>query len=89
MKFRCLFKGHVWIIGRAADRVARQMAKPRKSYHNRACCHCGKEEWNADEAEADADRVHAVHDLLRETKRVARLKKVDPAVRPIDPNEFP
>jgi len=89
MKLRCLFKGHTWIIGRAADRVVLQMIKPRKSYHNRACCHCGKEEWNADEAEADAGRVHAVHDLLRETKRVAKLKKVDPLVRLIDPNEFP
>jgi len=89
MKFRCLFRGHVWIVGRVASDWARRTIKPRKRYHNQQCCHCGKEEWHADAAEEEAERFKVVQEMLHKTEKVAKLKPVDPKNRPLDPNAFP
>lgn len=88
MKLKCLIKGHLWMVGRVADRESRHLVDA-KSYHNRACGRCGKEEWNADEVEAEAERIRVVREMLHETRRVARIKEMDPKLRPIDPHEFP
>ena len=68
-----------------ADDQVRQLIT-RKSYHNRACKHCGKEEWNADEAEAEAERVTLLKVRLGYTKKQIDLGSDG---RLCDPNEFP
>lgn len=85
MRFRCLIGRHEWVIGRAAHSHARQLVD-KKNYHNRACKHCGKEEWNADEAEAEADRVVLLKDKLGYTRHQAELGATGGLC---DPNEFP
>lgn len=82
----CVVKGHEWIVGRVAEKDARELVKGRPSYHNRACSRCEKEEWNADDVEKEAERLAALKERLGVTKTQADL---EPGDRPIDPNEFP
>lgn len=88
-KFKCLFGKHTWLTGRVVSDHARNLVPDEKSYHNRACAYCPKEEWNADEIEAEADRITFVREMLRETKRVAKIKPVAPKKLILDPDEFP
>jgi len=85
----CVVKGHVWIAGRVADRVIRDLVPGRQSYHNRACSRCGAEQWNADDVEAEAERLRVLKERLGVTRTQANTKVVDPRTRPIDPNTFP
>jgi|3_EtaG_2_1085321.scaffolds.fasta_scaffold30222_4 hypothetical protein len=85
MKFKCLIGRHEWVVGRAAQEQARQLVT-KKNYHNRACKHCGKEEWNADEAEAEADKVMLLKDRLGYTRKQAELGAGGALC---DPHEFP
>jgi hypothetical protein len=89
MKLRCVFKGHDWVYGRAAGKWARALVKGQKCYHNRACKHCGKEEWHADNAEKKADYIRSLKDMLGTSRRQAEIEEVDPFDRELDPDEFP
>lgn len=82
----CIIKGHQWVVGRVADKNARDLVPDRPSYHNRACSRCEKEEWNADDIEAEAERILTIKDRLGSTRKHAELT---PGDRPIDPNAFP
>jgi len=85
----CVIKGHVWVVGRVADRVERELNPGRKSYHNRACSRCEAEEWNADECEAEAERIRQLKARLGDTRAQAEAESMDPKDRPIDPHAFP
>jgi len=85
----CVVKGHDWIVGRVAGSAAREIVTDRKSYHNRACKRCEKEEWNADDCEAEADRLQELKERLGYTKKQADIEAMDPKDRPIDPDVFP
>jgi hypothetical protein len=82
----CVVKGHEWIVGRVAESWARELVKDKKSYHNRACSRCEKEEWNADDVEKEAERLMVLRDRLGYTKKQADL---EPGDQPVDPDEFP
>ncbi len=82
----CVVKGHEWVVGRVAGSSAREVVKGRHSYHNRACTRCEKEEWNADDTEAEAERLQAMKERLGFTKKHAEFELGD---QPVDPNEFP
>ena len=82
----CIIKDHKWVVGRVAERWARDLIPDKKSYHNRACTRCEKEEWNADEVEKDAERILMMRDRLGATKQQAEL---EPGDRLVDPHEFP
>ena len=85
----CVVKGHEWICGRLAESRARDMVKGEKSYHNRACTRCSKEEWNADDVEKEAERLLQLKLMLGGTEVQANIAPVDPNDRLCDPNEFP
>lgn len=85
----CMVKDHQWVTGRVAEQWARELIKGKKSYHNRACSRCGKEQWNADDVEAEAERMLMMKERLGVTRKQAELEAMDPRKRPIDPNEFP
>lgn len=84
----CVIKGHEWIVGRVAGREHRDLVV-KKSYHNRACTRCGKEEWNADDTEAEAEEIRLMKERLGFSKARAEMEAMDPRDRPIDPNGFP
>jgi hypothetical protein len=82
----CVVKGHDWIVGRIADDNARRFVTGKKSYHNRACTRCCKEEWNADDVEEEAERLMDLRDRLGVTRTHA---DIDPRDAACDPDEFP
>ncbi|MGD9725453.1 MAG: hypothetical protein AB7L09_00990 [Nitrospira sp.] len=82
----CVVKGHVWVLGRVAGRVDRELVPGLKSYHNRACSRCDLEEWNADEVEAEAERIRLLKERMGFSKDQSELEPIDQSV---DPNEFP
>ena len=85
----CVVKGHDWIVGRVAEQFARDLVLDQKSYHNRACKRCDKEEWNADDIEAEAERLNQVRERLGYSKEQAEREPVNPSDMLIDPDEFP
>ncbi len=85
----CVIKGHNWVVGRVAERWVRDLVPDEKSYHNRACIRCLKEQWNADVAEKEAERILSIRDMLGGTEVQANIGPVDPDDRPCDPDEFP
>ena len=85
----CVIKGHSWVVGRVADGWARDLVKDEKSYHNRACTRCTKEQWNADIVEKEAERILSLRQMLGGTEVQANIVPVDPNDRPCDPDEFP
>jgi hypothetical protein len=89
MRLRCLIGRHEWVAGRAADRWARNFVKGKKSYHNRGCKHCPKEEWNADETEKEAERLLSLKKKLGSNQVQADAEPVDPCDLLCDPDEFP
>jgi hypothetical protein len=82
----CVVKGHEWVVGRVAEKWARELVKGRPSYHNRACSRCEKEEWNADETEKAAERILMMKDRLGATQKQAEISLES---RTVDPDEFP
>jgi len=85
MNLKCLFKGHDWVVGRVAEKWARQALEHQKSYHNRVCRRCHKEEWNADDVERKAKAVLGARDIILGTKNL--LEKGRHVA--VDPDEFP
>jgi len=85
----CVIKDHEWVFGRVAERWARALVPGKKSYHNRACSRCTKEEWNADDIEKEAERILQLKRMLGGTEVQAHVEPVDPNDRPCDPDEFP
>lgn len=85
----CVIKGHEWVVGRAAGKWARALVPDEKSYHNRACTRCAKEEWNADDVEKEADRILQLKQMLGGSETQASILRLDPNDRACDPHEFP
>ena len=64
----CAVVDHRWVLGRLASSWARELVPGWPCYHNRACTRCGVEQWRADEAERDAQRIQDVRRMLRGTR---------------------
>ena len=82
----CVVKGHERVVGRIADRTDRELVPGKKSYHNRVCSRCDTEEWNADDVEAEAERIRNLKERMGYSKKHADL---EPGDKPVDPDEFP
>jgi len=85
----CIVTKHKWVLGRVAERWARELVPSKKGYHNRACTRCDKEEWHADVVEKEAERILGVRKRLGFTKAQSESKLWDPMKKPLDPDEFP
>ena len=45
----------------------------KKSYHNRVCKHCEKEEWNADKVEKEAEKFLRLREMLGGTMTATEI----------------